>query len=165
MYKLTQTTTVIRLSDGVQLSPGNVDFAEYQLWLEAGGVPQPADTPSRAQWEEAAIRRAARLLAPNRVAVESLLLTRPSVEHEALRTLRLEIIRISTLPQHAKGQTLVSLAASTDETSAFLLLNAAYAAAVQVFYLAIAAIDPSPAYRADVKRDFDLVIDQMKAAL
>lgn len=50
MYKLTRSSSVLRLGDGVyvpQPSPGEVtvDWQEYQAWLAEGNVPEPADAP------------------------------------------------------------------------------------------------------------------------
>lgn len=44
MYKLTKHG-VRRLSDeaNIPASPGNKDWDEYQTWLAAGNVPEPAD--------------------------------------------------------------------------------------------------------------------------
>jgi len=51
MYKLIKNQftnkidTVCRLSDNafIPFDPANVDFQQYQKWLEEGGVPTPAD--------------------------------------------------------------------------------------------------------------------------
>lgn len=47
MYKLTQGSSVIRLSDGVQLpaDPANGDYAVYLMLVDQGYVPEPADVP------------------------------------------------------------------------------------------------------------------------
>lgn len=45
MYKLTQSETIIRLSDNAFIppDPANTDFAEYQKWVSEGNSPLPAD--------------------------------------------------------------------------------------------------------------------------
>jgi hypothetical protein len=44
MYQLTQTTGVLRLTDGalVPADNGNRDWIAYQAWLAAGNAPEPA---------------------------------------------------------------------------------------------------------------------------
>jgi hypothetical protein len=47
-YQLTATdSSVIRTEDGACIpnDPANRDWAEYQAWLEAGGVPDPYKPP------------------------------------------------------------------------------------------------------------------------
>ena len=54
MYKLCPDTLlgksscVIRTTDGacIPFDPDNVDFQQYQKWLDAGNVPLPADEPN-----------------------------------------------------------------------------------------------------------------------
>lgn len=59
MYKLSQTTAIIRSADGAFLpnDPANTDYQQYLAWLAAGNTPLPADpapTP-----DTSALRRAA----------------------------------------------------------------------------------------------------------
>ena len=45
MYKLTDTPSIIRTTDGacIPAEPTNTDFIKYQKWLAAGNTPQPTD--------------------------------------------------------------------------------------------------------------------------
>ena len=47
MYKLTDTTTIIRTTDGAFIPDdlGNRDYAECLEWIAAGGVPEPYQPP------------------------------------------------------------------------------------------------------------------------
>lgn len=44
MYQLTNTDTVLRISDDAHIpaDADNRDWAEYQAWLKAGNVPRPS---------------------------------------------------------------------------------------------------------------------------
>ena len=44
MYQLTNTTAIIRTSDGAYIppDPANTDYAEYMLWTKDGNMPSPA---------------------------------------------------------------------------------------------------------------------------
>lgn len=65
MYKLTHSTSIIRLSDNafIPADPANTDYTAYQQWLAAGNTPLPADQPTQAELDAAAEREAIRQLA------------------------------------------------------------------------------------------------------
>ena len=45
MYKLTQSTSILRIKDGagIPADPANSDYAAYLTWLSEGNIPEPAD--------------------------------------------------------------------------------------------------------------------------
>lgn len=48
MYKLTQSTSMIRMTDNalIPADANNSDWQKYQQWLADGNTPQPADVPA-----------------------------------------------------------------------------------------------------------------------
>lgn len=46
-YQLTQTDMILRVADGANIppDPANTDYAEYQQWVEDGGVADPYIEP------------------------------------------------------------------------------------------------------------------------
>ena len=59
MYQLTNTTSIIRTSDGAYIpaDEANTDYADYLLWLEDGNNPEAATPEPKPDIE--ALRRAA----------------------------------------------------------------------------------------------------------
>lgn len=47
MYKLTISTSILRISDGACIpnDPENTDYAAYLVWVAEGNAPEPSDIP------------------------------------------------------------------------------------------------------------------------
>jgi hypothetical protein len=59
MYKLIDSTTILRTTDGASIpnDPANVDYVAYLSWLALGNTPEPAYIPNTQNYQE--LRRAA----------------------------------------------------------------------------------------------------------
>jgi hypothetical protein len=70
MYKLTDTTSILRLSDGAMIPADlrNTDYKEYLRWIAAGGVVLQPDPPTNMEVSadnyKGMIRRRAEKLSP-----------------------------------------------------------------------------------------------------
>ena len=54
MYKLTNTTTIIRIADksSIPNDPANTDYAAYLEWVEEGNTPEAADVSPDPTYKE-----------------------------------------------------------------------------------------------------------------
>ena len=54
MYKLTDNTSILRISDGafIPADPANTDYAAYLEWGEEGNTPEAADVPPAPTYKE-----------------------------------------------------------------------------------------------------------------
>lgn len=60
MYKLTQNTSIIRLSDGacIPADVTNADYKSYLAWMDSGNTPQEADAPTTPRITKVTMRQA-----------------------------------------------------------------------------------------------------------
>lgn len=60
MYKLTQNTSIIRLSDGACIPSDNTnaDYKSYLAWMDSGNTPQESDAPTTPRITKVTMRQA-----------------------------------------------------------------------------------------------------------
>lgn len=130
MFKLTNSTSIKRLSDGASIpsDEGNTDYVAYLAWLAAGNTPEPADeppVPTFAQHKAAELDkfRADRARMLNALDGISGRLDRAG-EHEAALAADQVTEHLLNLPAHPE------IAAATDAATLKAAMKLAYAQAI-----------------------------------
>jgi hypothetical protein len=69
MYKLTNSTTILRITDGafIPADPANTDYAAYLRWVDEGNTPEPADLPDPKEAIKAQIASLEASITPRRL--------------------------------------------------------------------------------------------------